>query len=147
MQFVNEISINYKKRKLDFPKVDTSYRAYDCARKIYQQQKANMEVKEFFFLLLLDRGNNVLGYYKVSEGGITGTVVDVRLVFSTVLKTLATGVVLIHNHPSGNIWPSKNDIDLTRKIKKAGEILDITVCDHIIVTPERYYSFADNGEL
>jgi len=98
-------------------------------------------------MLLLDQGNNVLGYYKVSEGGITGTVVDIRLVFSTVLKSLATGIVLIHNHPSGNIWPSKKDVELTRKIKKAGEILDITVCDHIIVTPERYYSFADNGEL
>ncbi len=88
------------------------------------------------------------GFYEVSNGGITGTLVDVRILFAVLLKSLTTAVILLHNHPSGTLKPSEADKRLTKKIKKAGELFDIKVLDHLILTPEGdYYSFADNGIL
>jgi DNA repair protein RadC len=95
--------------------------------------------------LLLNRGNKVLGWANISNGGITGTVADPLLIFQTALLTNATSIILSHNHPSGNRTPSSADIDLTRKVKSAGQILEIMVLDHVIVTTDGYYSFADEG--
>lgn len=89
----------------------------------------------------------MLGIYEVSSGGITGTVADPKLIFVAALKASACGIIISHNHPSGNLKPSRPDEDLTAKIKQAGKFLDIQVLDHVIVTSEGYYSFADEGVL
>jgi DNA repair protein RadC len=101
---------------------------------------------EEFYILLLDRSNRVMARYLVSQGGIAGTVVDAKVIFAAALKGRASCLILSHNHPSGNLHPSQADIDLTKKLMKAGEILEIPVLDHIILSPEGgYYSFSDEG--
>jgi DNA repair protein RadC len=100
---------------------------------------------ENFCIILLNRANKVLKVVKISDGGITGTVVDQRKIFKVALDNNATSIILGHNHPSGQITPSEADIHLTRKIKEAGAVLDLPVLDHIIVGDGNYYSFADEG--
>ena len=106
-----------------------------------------IELQEEFNIIILNRSNEVLGIYNISKGGSTGTIVDAKLVFATALKCNANSIVLAHNHPSGNLTPSQNDLNLTRKLKKAGEVIDVSVVDHLILTKEGYYSFADEGIL
>ncbi len=102
---------------------------------------------EEFWLLLLDRGNAVTGRVRVSQGGMHGTVADPKVIFREALERKAASVVLAHNHPSGQLRPSEEDIRLTRKLVQGGRLLDIGVLDHLIVTAHGYYSFADNGML
>lgn len=106
-----------------------------------------IELKEEFCILLLSRVNKVKGYYKVSEGGVSGTVVDPKIVFSVALKCSACAIILAHNHPSGNTTPSVQDLDLTKKLVAGGKLLEISVLDHLILTTEEYYSFADEGAM
>jgi DNA repair protein RadC len=106
-----------------------------------------IDCQEEFKVLMLNRSNEVLGIYPQSKGGISTTIVDVRLVFSVALKCLASTLILAHNHPSGSLLPSHADIQLTRKLTQAGKLLEIPVVDHLIVTREGYYSFADQGTL
>jgi len=100
---------------------------------------------EQFKVLFLNRSNKVLGILEVSSGGVTGTIADPKLVFVAALKANACNIIISHNHPSGNLKPSKVDEELTQKIKQAGQFLDIKLFDHIIVTSEGYYSFVDEG--
>ena len=102
---------------------------------------------EEFWILVLNRANRILGREQISQGGTAGTVVDAKMVFRKALEAQASSIVLCHNHPSGNLQPSQADIDLTRKLKQAGETLDILVLDHLIVSESGYYSFADEGLL
>jgi DNA repair protein RadC len=102
---------------------------------------------EAFWMLMLDRSNKVVGEERISTGGVSGTVVDVKVIFKYALEKLASSVILCHNHPSGNLEPSQADRKITRKVKEAGELLEIQVLDHVIVTADGYYSFADEGEL
>jgi DNA repair protein RadC len=102
---------------------------------------------EEFWVLYLNNSNKVLGKLQLSKGGITGTVVDVRLAFKPALECNATGIILCHNHPSGTLTASDADRQITRKIKLAGENLDIKVLDHLIITEKNYFSFADEGIL
>jgi DNA repair protein RadC len=102
---------------------------------------------EYFYILLLNRNNQVLGTYQLSKGGFTGTLVDVRVIFQVALKTCATSIVAIHNHPSGSLFPSDADRQITKKIADAGKLLDITLLDHLIISSESYRSMADEGEL
>lgn len=102
---------------------------------------------ETFFILLLNRANKIIRHIQISEGGITGTVADPKKIFKMALEHNATSIILCHNHPSGNINPSEADIRLTKKLKNAGDMLDIPVLDHIVLGDEKYYSFADEGEL
>ncbi|OFY79631.1 MAG: DNA repair protein [Bacteroidetes bacterium RIFOXYA12_FULL_38_20] len=131
-----------KLKTADRQKISSSADAYRLLKDIWSKQ---IETREEMLVLLLDRSNNVLGYHLLSVGGITGTVADLRLLFSVALESLATSVILSHNHPSGNLSPSEQDTTLTRKIKEAGVIMDITLLDHLIITNEGYYSFADEG--
>ena len=144
MKHLNEITVKYKRKDLGTPVVDSSRVAADIAREIYKISDLQIDMKEYFFVLLLNRRNQLTGYFKLSEGGITGTVADLRLIFSTALKCLATGIVIIHNHPSGGLLPSDMDLELTIKVKKAAKMLDIDFMDHIIITSEGHYSFIDN---
>jgi DNA repair protein RadC len=100
---------------------------------------------EVFAVLYLNRSNKINRFEIISEGGITGTVADPRIILKRALQEDAVSLVLCHNHPSGNPKPSKADIDLTNKVKEAAKFLDIRVMDHIIVSNEGYYSFADDG--
>ncbi len=102
-----------------------------------------IEFVEQFKVLLLNRANKVLGVFEVSSGSCTGTVADPKLIFVAALKANATGIILSHNHPSGNLSPSQSDIDLTRRMKDGGKLLEIAVLDHLILSKEGYYSFAD----
>ncbi len=100
---------------------------------------------EEFWILLLNRANLIIGKERISSGGISGTVVDPKLVFRRTLEYSASSIILSHNHPSGNLSPSKADIDLTQKLRQAGLTLDVAVLDHLIITDHGYYSFADEG--
>lgn len=102
---------------------------------------------EYFFVILLNQANKILKTVNISEGGVTGTVVDPKKVFKHAIENNATSIILGHNHPSGSVTPSEPDRKLTRKIKEAGSFLEINVLDHVIVGGEKYYSFADSGEL
>ncbi|MCD6543246.1 MAG: DNA repair protein RadC [Flavobacteriaceae bacterium] len=102
---------------------------------------------EEFWIIFLNNANKIQLKTQMSKGGITGTLVDTRLIFKQALELAATGLILCHNHPSGTLKPSTSDINLTNKIKKGGEVLDIKVLDHLIITEKEYYSFADEGKL
>lgn len=102
---------------------------------------------EEFWVLYLNNSNKILHKQQLSKGGITGTMVDVRLVFNKGLALFATAVILCHNHPSGKLVPSMSDKQLTQKLKKAGDTLDIAVLDHLIITENAYFSFADESIL
>jgi DNA repair protein RadC len=102
---------------------------------------------EEFWVMYLNRANQVVRKERTTSGGITGTIVDGRLIFKTAVECLACGIILVHNHPSGNKEPSQADKQLTNKLREAGKLLDIPVLDHIIFTDSAYYSFADDGLL
>lgn len=125
-------------------KITCSREAYEYLNSLYDPGQIGHI--EFFYMLLLNRNNIILGAHLVSVGGVAGTVVDPRIIFQTALLANASSIVLCHNHPSGNLKPSQQDIDITKKLKHAGGFLEITVNDHIIISPEgEYYSFADYG--
>lgn len=100
---------------------------------------------EEFWVLLLNRNNLVIDKFMVSQGGLAGTIIDVRIILKTALEKLACSMVLCHNHPSGNLTPSEADKDITKKIKEAGRYMDIPVLDHLIIGNDAYFSFADEG--
>ena len=108
--------------------------------------KNTISLKEEFFILFLNRANRCLGWIKLSSGGTSSTVVDIKIVFTLALLTNSHGFIASHNHPSGSLLPSNSDLQITKQIKEAGKIMDINLFDHIIVSPDRkYYSFADEG--
>ena len=102
---------------------------------------------EEFWILLLNRGNRIIDSFMVSQGGISGTVIDVRLILKNALDKMASAIILCHNHPSGTMQASNADLNITRKIKSAAEIMDISVLDHIIIGQNNYLSLADEGML
>ncbi|USL95061.1 DNA repair protein RadC [Riemerella anatipestifer] len=102
---------------------------------------------EEFWVIFLNQSNKVLQKKPLSKGGISGTVVDVRLMFKMALEHYATAIIVVHNHPSGSISPSEQDLEITKKIKEAGALLDIRLLDHIIIAKNKYFSFADEGVL
>lgn len=143
---VTEVKMVYynKVKAADRPQVKSSFDAYEIL--ISNWDGGTINLFEEFYILLLDRSSRVMGRYLVSQGGVAGTVVDAKLVFAAALKARASSIILCHNHPSQNLRPSQADISLTEKLKKAGELLDIFVLDHLIVTSDNsYYSFADEG--
>ncbi|MFM7196039.1 MAG: DNA repair protein RadC [Bacteroidota bacterium] len=102
---------------------------------------------EEFWVLMVNRANGVLGKKRISSGGVGGTVADPKMIFRTAIESLASGIIVAHNHPSGNLEPSKEDINLTCKLKGAGKMLDIQFIDHLIIAGNNYHSFADSGTL
>ncbi len=145
---VNEIQISYKERVTSpfWKKISSSQ---DAGELLYQHWNKNtIELQESFKVVLLNNSNKVKGIYQLSQGGITGTMIDLRILFAVVLKTLSVGIILTHNHPSGKLLPSEADKKITEKIKKAAALFDINVLDHLIIAPNgEYYSFADNSIL
>ncbi|MEE2771024.1 MAG: JAB domain-containing protein, partial [Bacteroidota bacterium] len=145
---VNEISIRYREKlsMKEAPKITSSQSASDL---FYQNWDIDqLYLQESFKVMLLNNANRVKGILEVSKGGITGTLVDVRIIFGVALKSMTTAMILAHNHPSGTLKPSMPDRTLTVKIQKAAEFLDIQLLDHLIISPySEYFSFADEGIL
>jgi DNA repair protein RadC len=133
------------RRDVNEKKLDVVIQSKDAAE--YLRAKLKYLSYEVFAVVFLNRANKIKHYEVISEGGITGTVADPRIILKKALENDAVSVILCHNHPSGSIKPSRADEDLTRKIKEAASYFDIKVLDHIIVSEEGYYSFADEGLL
>lgn len=125
-------------------KIVGSTNASEYVREFYP---SDLNVREHFYAMYLNQSNNVIGYHHISTGGITGTMVDVRMIIKGALDCLAIGIILVHNHPSGNLKPSNADDKITRKIKEACSLMDIRLLDHLILTEDSYYSYADEGKL
>lgn len=123
-------------------KITSSKHAYD----VLKSKLCDLPHEEFW-ILFLNRSNSVVKTECISKGGVSGTVVDVRLILKPAVECLASGIILAHNHPSGNLKPSQEDIILTKKVKEASKLLDILIQDHIIIGDQNYYSFADEGIL
>ncbi len=143
---LTEIKVAYS-TKVKFKDMQKITSSRDCESVLRNIWSPHLELREEFYLLLLNRANKVIGWHCISQGGLDSTVADIRIIFSITLKCVACGIIVAHNHPSGNLKPSETDITLTRKIKEAGKLLDISLLDHIILTNEGYYSFADEGIL
>jgi len=135
-----------RRRKLaEVPEVPQIKCSKDVAD-IFQPLLSDLSHEEFW-ILFLNRSNKVINRMKLSQGGISGTVTDVRLVMKKAIECLASGIIVCHNHPSGNLNPSESDSKITQKIKDAGNMMDIQLLDHLIISDKDYYSFADNGML
>lgn len=119
------------------------------SRDAYELLKAHLLdiPQEAFWIILLNRANRVIKKNQISLGGVSGTVADPKIIFKMALEELASGMILAHNHPSGNLTASQADIDLTKKLKEAGKLLEIQVLDHLIIAGQKYFSFADEGIL
>lgn len=142
---VSEIQVSYYPRLIQSQKITSSSDAVEIIRKAWD--KRTIEMQEEVKLILLNQSNTVLGIYNLSKGGINSSLVDVRLILSVALKCLATGLILIHNHPSGNLNPSKSDLDIVKKLNEGCKLLDIILLDSIIITKQSYMSFGDDGML
>jgi len=143
---VSEIEITYNPvlKPSEMTKISCSKDAAELFRSIWDKP---VQLRESFYALYLNRSNKVLGYHLISLGGISGTVVDPKCVFQVALKALASGLIVAHNHPSGNTEPSSQDLAITKKLKEAGQLLDLNLLDHIILLPDGYVSLADEGLL
>ena len=144
---VSEVQLSYKSNVKSSTryKINSSQDAYELLIKCFPDD--TIEYKESFKVVLLNQSNRVLGIVPISEGGISATYVDVRLILQAALLANATQVILAHNHPSGSMKPSTLDV-LTEKVRKVAELMEIHVADHIILSPEKeYYSYHDEGKL
>ena len=114
--------------------------------KIFSQYLSDLQTEEFW-AIFLDQKNHVIYKTQISKGGISGTLVDVRVIFRIAIEHFATSVVVAHNHPTGNLTPSQPDISITRRIKEAGDLLDIKLLDHLIIGENSFFSFSEQGLL
>jgi DNA repair protein RadC len=146
---VSEIDICYKRKvnckMSERPVISSSQDAYEVFIHYWSDDK--VELLEEFKVIFLNQANRVLKIFSVSHGGITGTVADPRLILAAAIKVACCGMIIAHNHPSGNLKPSKADLDLTQKIREAAKFFDIKLLDHLIICTEGYYSFADDGAV
>lgn len=143
---VAEVTLSYrsKVKPSERPQIRSSRDAERIFRVAWSE---DMELLEELVVLFLNKSNKVISFFRVSRGGHSGTVVDAKIIFSAALKALASGMVLAHNHPSGSLKPTSADIEQTRKLCEAGKVLDISVLDHLILTTDGYFSFADEGMM
>lgn len=137
-----EYTLSAKMREFEKKKVITSSDAYQYIRNFYTD---DIHIFESVFILMLSRSNETIGFAKISQGGVTGTVVDVRLVCKYAIDSLACGIIMAHNHPSGNPISSPQDIIITKKLKTALQYLDIALLDSLVICDKEYYSMADEG--
>ena len=142
-----------KAKKFDLKATDSEFTkvkitSSESAEKFIRQFYGDdLEIFESFFILLLNRANETIGYAKISQGGIVGTVVDKKILLKYVVESLASGIILAHNHPSGNTNPSQADLNITKDLQQLCKLVDSEILDHLILTADSFYSFADNGKL
>lgn len=143
---VAEITLSYNPETFNNPKIKTASDAFAELKMLFDPRTISLQ--EQFVVVYVNKGNRIIGMYRLSTGGITGTVADIRLILAVALKTAATAILLAHNHPSGNLKPSQQDIAITTKIKAAAALMDIDVLDHLIISPEmKFTSMAEEGLL
>jgi len=143
-----EITVSYRPHQehLEMPALSNSQKTFDVVRTLFPKDRVRLQ--EQFIVLYLNKSNKLIGYYRHSIGGISGTVADIRIILGVALKCAATSMILAHNHPSGNLKPSSADIELTRKISEAARLMDVMLLDHIIVSDcEDYFSFSDDRAI
>lgn len=140
---VSEIRVSYFNKNKDVVKVNCSEDAYKIGLSHWNLD--TIELQEETKVLLLNRSNTVTGIYELSKGGITGCVVDIKLILSVALKAVASSIIIIHNHPSGNLKPSEADKSLTERLNKACQVIDLVLLDHLIITKDSYLSFKNDG--
>lgn len=142
---VEQVELIYrnKTKATDRPKAGSTSEAYNILRQDWDNDTINLV--EEFKLMALDRNLRVMSIATISKGGMSGTIVDLKIVFATALLRRAQRIIVAHNHPSGNATPSNQDVSITQKIKKAGDLLDIPLDDHIIITDEGYCSMQEQG--
>lgn len=142
---ISALELGRRRRETEVPKITQ----ISCSKDIFNLMSryyADLGHEEFW-IVLLNRANHVLSQHIISKGGQAGTVADPKIIFQAALENRAASIILSHNHPSGNLKPSQADINLTRKLRDAGQLLDIAVLDHVIFTNTSYFSFADEGML
>ncbi|WP_228400739.1 JAB domain-containing protein [Chryseobacterium taeanense] len=140
-----ELLVSYSPNIISEQKISNSRETYSLITNHWNLD--TMEMYEEVKIILFNRANKALGVYDLSKGGMSSSIIDVKIILSIVLKTLASGIILVHNHPSGNLVPSKFDIDVTQKLKSACDLMDVAFLDHLIISKENYFSFADDGLL
>jgi len=145
MNRINEIKLIYQNKSRNATKITSSEMAYKVFLENWDTDI--IELQEEFKVLFLNRANKVLGIYHMSKGGVSGTVVDVKLLLAAALKANASGLIVAHNHPSGNLKPSEQDRTLTKKIKTASNYMDLNFLDHLIIFKDGFYSFSDEGNF
>lgn len=145
MNTINEIQLIYSHELDNNVKITSSQTAYEALLSDWNTN--TIQLQEEFKVLLLDKANQALGIYSMSKGGVSGTVVDVKLLIASAIKSNATSLIIAHNHPSGNLKPSSQDKYLTKKINKAASYFDLSLLDHLIISQKGFYSFSDNGKL
>lgn len=139
---VGEVELSYRSKTSNKIKLETSEQAYRLMLNTYDE--GQIEYRESFKVILLNNACKVLGYITISEGGLTEASVDIRLIMQAVLLSNATAMILVHNHPSGNLTPSRQDKKLTKHVVDCARMMNIRVIDHIIISSESYYSFTEN---
>lgn len=144
MVLMEEIGLYRKPTLFERVKITSSKVSADMVRQFYH---SDLTLYESFFLMLLNNSNETIGYVKISQGGIVGTVVDIRLIAKYCIEALAMSCILAHNHPSGKLQASEADKEITKKTQEALKLFGITVLDHIILTEHGHLSFADEGLL
>jgi DNA repair protein RadC len=142
---IPEIKISYKIESTEAPVLSGATDTYKLLLNLFDRD--TIELKEDAFCLYLNKGNRVLGWHKISSGGIAGTVIDIKIVLGIALKCAASAIILSHNHPSGRMTPSFQDRETSNKLKDAARLMDICLVDHMIVHPSGYFSFAEEGLL
>lgn len=142
---VNEIKLSYSRKGNCERSVSSSVDAVDIFREHFDDEE--IDYRESFFALYLNQANKVLGIKKISECGISSTLVDVRIIMQAALLCNASGIIVAHDHPSGNLKPSGCDIKMTAQIKEAAKILSMNLLDHVILTSDSHFSFADDGMM
>lgn len=141
-----EVSYRYDNALADRPIIKSAEDAIDVLRNLYHLERIGLQ--EQFVIVFLNRANKVIGSSNLFVGGLTGTVVDIKLVLAIGLKLMASSIIISHNHPSGNIKPSEEDKKITNKLCDASKLLEIQLLDHLVVTPDmKYFSFANEGLL
>lgn len=142
---VNEIKLIYTRKGNTEKEVINSKDAADIFREHFDADQ--IDYRESFYSMYMNQANKILGIQKISESGITSSLVDIRIIMQGALLCNAVSFIIAHNHPSGNLTPSLEDINITQKIKEAAQLLNINLLDHCILTSEDYLSFADEGKL
>ena len=139
-----EYNLTAKLTDFERVKITSSRHAYGYIRNFYAD---DIHIFESVYILLMNRANETIGYAKISQGGITGTVVDIKIICKYVIDSLACGVIMAHNHPSGNMRPSPQDIQISNKLKSALEYMDVAFLDSMIIGDDIYMSLADEGMI
>ena len=142
---LSEIKVSYRPNKASVISLNNSESIFRTV--LEHWNKDTIELQEEMKVVLLNRSNHLLGIHELSKGGIAGTIIDVKLLLGVALKCAASNIIMVHNHPSGNLRPSKADIAITAKVKTATRQVDLLLLDHLIISKDWYYSFADDGKV